>query len=424
MQALAPFIPHLVAMAALAVASGFFSCSEAALFYLGREDRQRMGSGGPSERAAAALLQRPERLLTSILFWNLVINMAYFALASVVAIGVEERGGATQSSVVAACALLLIIVVSEMLPKNLGVLWSRQLAGLLGLPLSLTTRALDPLLPSLQAVSRACGRIVAPRFVAEPYMELGDLERAITLSGSDPALVEQERNILSRVVALAETRVEEVMRPRKNYLAFTPPVTSEDLNGQATPSGYLLITESDSEEIATALPLAQAALLPPRQRLDYHATAVALIPWCATAAEALGELRRLGRRVAAVLNELGETIGIVTVEDLLGEVLQPDPAPRHPQDRPGTLIAQGNGVWRATGRTTLRRVAKRLGVVLPATKSITAGGLLQETLQRLPIQDDAIDWGGLRWAVVDVSEEEGLTIEIATGGQATPKPTA
>lgn len=399
-------------MVVLTMASGFFSCSEAALFYLGREDRELMARGGAGARAAAILLERPERLLTSILFWNLVINMAYFALSSIVTLGLEKSGGASHATAFAVGSLLLIIVVSEMMPKNLGVIWSRQLSSLVGLPLSVATRVLDPVLPSLLAVSRVCQRLVAPEFVGEPYMELGDLERAITLSGSDPALVEQERNILSRVVALAEVRVEEVMRPRRQYLSFTPPVTAEDLGGETTPSGYLLITEEDSEEIAAAISVERAALMPPGDRLDLHARPVVLVPWSATAAATLSELRRRGRRVAAVLNEMGETIGIVTLEDLLDEVLQPEPAPKHPHDRPGKLTDLGDGVWQATGRTTLRRVAKQLRLVLPPAKGITVGGLVQEQLQRLPVVGDTIEWGGLEWKVIEAAEASNLLVEL------------
>jgi len=423
LQPFLPFLPHLFAMAALMVASGFFSCSEAALFYLSRDDRQRMATGTAGERAASLLLDRPDRLLTSILFWNLVINMAYFALASVITLGLERTGATRQATGLTLGALMAIIVFSEMLPKNFGVLWSRPLAALLGLPLSIATRLLDPLLPTLERASELCRRLLAPQFESEPYMELDDLERAIAISGSDPALVEQEQNILSRVVALSDTRVEEVMRPRRQYLAFAPPVTSDQLNGQTTPSGYLLVTERDSEEITTALPMEEAALLPPGERLDKHAGPVIVVPWCATAARTLTELGRRDCRVAAVLNELGETIGIVTVEDLMAQVLQPNPAPRHPHDRPGRLDELGQGVWQATGRTTLRRIAKQLGIEFPTTRAITVTGLLQEQLQRMPTTGDTIQWADHEWRAVDDSEESGLLVEFrAATTDSEPKP--
>lgn len=399
-------------MAALIVGSGFFSCSEAALFYLGREDRERMARGGRGERAAAALINEPDRLLTSILFWNLVINMAYYALSSLVTLKLERAGYPEHATAMAIGALLAIIVFAEMLPKNLGVLWSQRLSAMLGLPLAIVTRVLDPLLPTLQKVADACGRIVAPRFENEAYMELGDLERAITLSGSDPELVEQEQTVLSRVVALSEQPVEELMRPRRHYLAFTPPVTTDDLHGQTTPSGYLLITEPDSEEIASAISVEKATLLPAGARLEHHAQPVALAPWCATAAATLDQLRRSGRRVASVINELGETIGIVTVDDLLGDVLQTEVASQQPRDRRARLINISEGVWHATGRTTLRRVSRQLGLQLPEVRSITVAGLLQEELQDMPKVDDTLEWGGLHWRVLNLTDRQHIDIEI------------
>lgn len=399
-------------MLVLMLSSGFFSCSEAALFYLGREDCQLMLKSGPGARAAVRLLDHPQRLLTSILFWNLVINMAYFALASMIALGLQKEGFSRQASLIAFGALLLIIVFSEMLPKNLGVIWPRRLAGLLGLPLAAATRLLDPVIPTLQAASGISQRLVAPRFEPEPYMELGDLERAIEISGNDPQLVEQEQNILSRIVALSECTAEEVMRPRREYLAFTPPATVKDLGGEQTPSGYVLITETDNEEIAAAISLDKVALLPPGEPIDRYAEPVILVPWSATAAATLTQLREENRQVAAVLNELGETVGVITLEGLLAEVLQPEPARNHPRDRPGTLQQLGDNVWQATGRTTLRRVAKRLATQLPATKTMTVAGLLQEQLQRLPDLGDEVSWGNLVWRVKADSEENGLVVEI------------
>ena len=77
-------VPWLVAMVVLIACSAFFSASETALFSLRERDRRRLKKGGRSSRTAAALLKEPERLLSAVLFWNLTVNMAYFAVASIV----------------------------------------------------------------------------------------------------------------------------------------------------------------------------------------------------------------------------------------------------------------------------------------------------------------------------------------------------
>lgn len=397
-------------MAMLIACSGFFSCSEAALFYLGREDRKRMATGGVGEQTAARMLDDPERVLTAILFWNLVINLLYFALASAVSLGLNRVGQTPLAGVVTVAALLAIIVISEMLPKNVGVIWPRRLAGMVSIPLAVATRVLDPIAPVLKRANELSGRLIAPRFEAEPLLELNDLERAITLGGNDPQLAAAERNVLSRVVALSEITAEELMRPRRRYMAFSPPVMATDLDGQTTPSGYLLVTEPDSDEIAAALDIRRAATLPDG-RLDLHAEPVAFVPWSAPAAS-LVETLQAGRRVAAVLNEFGETIGIVTHDDLIANVLQHEPAARHPRDEAAKITQVDGDRLLVTGRTTLRRLGKQLGRVLPASKSITVAGLAQEQLQRIAQQGDEFEWGGLHCTAVEADGERGLTLQI------------
>ena len=78
-------LPHLIAMIVLIACSAFFSGSEAALFFLRPRERRQLREGTPAERAAARLLNDPDRLLSAVLFWNLVINVTYFAIASVAA---------------------------------------------------------------------------------------------------------------------------------------------------------------------------------------------------------------------------------------------------------------------------------------------------------------------------------------------------
>ena len=79
------WFPGMAAMCCLILASGFFSASETALFYLSHDELRGMRTGTARERMAAELLRRADRLLTAVLFWNLVINLTYFATSVVVA---------------------------------------------------------------------------------------------------------------------------------------------------------------------------------------------------------------------------------------------------------------------------------------------------------------------------------------------------
>jgi hypothetical protein len=116
---------------------GVFSGSEAALFSLRWPDRRAMEKGSSPQRIAVDLLGDPDRLLSAVLFWNLTVNLAYFALASVVALRLEHRSEDEHASAVAFgfLALLAIIFCGEMLPKSLGVLAARSISTLVAIPL-------------------------------------------------------------------------------------------------------------------------------------------------------------------------------------------------------------------------------------------------------------------------------------------------
>lgn len=427
-------LPELFAMLALIGASGFFSCSEAAFFSLTRAQRTAMKTGTDAEQAVVSMLGSPERLLTAILFWNLTINMAYFALASIVSLrlGREETAAGVATwlpQAFALGALLMIILLSELAPKNVAVLNPRGLSLLLAMPLRAATRALDPILPWFQAVSSASARLLLPRLETEPYLEINDLERAIEIGAAethdDEQLLHQERLVLQRIIDLSNATVTELMQPRRRCTVLPPPVALADLP-KVVAGEYLLITETDSDQIVSALPTELLALAP-ENHLDRRAEPVAYVPWCANASSALDLLRNEGRHVAAVVNEIGETIGIVTLERLLDAVLRDatrvDPTDAHAP----VLRAKEPGVWEASAATPLRRLAKRLrrqacevgGEALariPETtlnelnsaRSVTLGGLLQELLNRPLLKGDSVSHAGLQWTVVagPATEEE------------------
>lgn len=176
MNAFLQFGPHFAAMAVLAAASGFFSSSEAALFSLKPDDRRAMQSGSAAQQLAIELLGKPDQLLTAILFWNLIVNIVFFALASIIGIKLEHEGHTTEAGLVAFGSLLAIILFSEMVPKTIGVMVPRTMASLVSLPLAGAIRAFRPIAPLFGTLSKALRRLLFPNFESEPYLGLSDLE--------------------------------------------------------------------------------------------------------------------------------------------------------------------------------------------------------------------------------------------------------
>ena len=411
MELLLEMAAWLIAMGALVCCAAFFSGSEAALFYLRRQDRRDFLSGNPAQRFAARLLENPDRLLTAVLFWNLLVSVAYYTLSAIVSLHLANHGRAIEAALFAAGSLLTLILLGQMLPMSLAVIHTRHWAALAGFPLAAAVRALDPLAPALQAVNLLSRRLLWPNFEPEPYMHLGDLEQAIERSTSDAALLAQEQTVLNNIVSLSDIRVDELMRPRTQFLSFRPPVVLDDLQGKIPPSGYLLLTEHDSDDVAAAIPLKYLSDIPDRA-LEHHAVPVVYVPWCTTAAAALEEMRLRDRRVAAVINELGETIGIVTLEDLLATVFTHSPSRSARLLRTTPIKKVQPGIWHVTGMTSLRRLGNYFETKLPETHNITVAGVTQEVLQRLPVRGDEVAWGPFRWTVLDAPERGQLTVEL------------
>ena len=400
----------LAAMGVLIFFSAFFSSSEAALFYLSRPERRKLAAGNRPQRMAAGLLAEPDRLMTAVLFWNLVVNLTYFTIASIISIRLEQYDR-TKAVSFAVGSLLVIIVFSEMLPKSLAVLQPGRLAALVAIPLAAMVRLLSPVLPGLRLANLLSRRLFWPRFRPEPYLRVGDLERAVQLSTSDAALLEQEQRVLQNVVLLSEIRAEELMRPRIQLLSFRPPVSLGDLKGRMPRSGYLLVTEPDSDEVAAAIPLRSLSSIP-GEHLEYHAEAVVYVPWCTTVAEALEAMQREDRQVAAVVNEFGETIGILTFDDVLDTIFSRSPSRSQRLLERVPIRQVAPGTWQVTGMTSLWRLVRHFNVQRPASKSVTVAGVVQEMLERLPQTGDQCRWGPFRLEVLEVPERGQLLVEL------------
>ena len=210
---------------------------------------------------------------------------------------------------------------------------------------------------------------------------------------------------------LSDARVEEWMRPRTQFLSFHPPVSLADLEGRMTPSGYLLITEPDGENVVSAIDLTRMSEVA-ATRLEEQARPVVFVPWCATVGHVWQQLQHLRREVATVVNEFGETIGVLTRNDILAMVFHryPSRTDRLLNRQPIEPVAPDT--WHVTSMTSLRRLGRYFHVPLPATTSVTVGGMMQDRLQRMVEAGDTVDWGPFQFRAIEVDSPGPALIAV------------
>ncbi len=401
----------LVAMAFCAMGSAFFSLCESALFSLDQRQREELGRGSRAQRLSGQLLENPERLLSAILFCNLVFNVTYFATSSLISFQMEERGRSAEAVSVALGALVGLIVLCEMLPKSVAVLCPKFWTGWVAYPLALSVGLVEKFVPLLVMVTQASIRVFWPRFESEAYLQVEDLRRVVEWTRSHRLLLSQEQAALESLVQLSEIRADELMRPRRRLRSFRPPVYWADLHGQEPEDGLVVITERDSDELAGVVSL-ENRWPKPEEPLERWAEPLVFVPWCATAAQVLQQLLEQKHPAAAVVNEYGETIGLLTRVELLKVALASGLTRR---DRPsgGILIRQtGPETWQVAGTASVRRVARLFAVTPPPTKAVTLSGLFQELLGRFPQVGDACDWGPFKMKVIDAPDRGDLLVEF------------
>lgn len=410
----ASVVPLLASMVGLMLASAFCSGSETALFYLSHDQLREMRGGGPGERMAAALLEDPDRVLTGVLFWNLLVNLTYFATSIAIAQAFTRADQNAAAGAFSLASLVGIILFGEVLPKSGAVVFSRPLATFVSWPLAIAVRVLDPLILSLRRLTRVAHRTFWPHVSRERHLSPEDLERAVEASELSEDVIRHERQVLHAILDLSEITAEEIMRPRGTYAVRTAPVHLGHLRGELPIGDVICLAQRGTDEIEAAIVL-NALHEIPEHHLEARAEEVVHVPWCANLASVLQLLRDRFCRVASVLNEYGETVGIVLFDDVVDSVFAPQASRGRRLLRHEPVVEVAPGRFHVEGIATVRYLCQRLGIEYQQDPEslVTVAGLFHESLEHIPRVGDEIEWRGYRVRVLEVGKRGRLRAEVS-----------
>ena len=406
---MAPWL-WIILLVALLAASAFFSAAETAVFSLQREAVAVMREE-KNRRAnlVAALLERPRDLLATILLGNLAVNTLFYALTAVAAYRLAQIDQHAAAAAAGVAGLFVMIVVGEILPKALAFSFNRAVAVAVSVPLYGIYTVLGPVGHAVGAVSRvltaAAVRLAQPprRITREELSMLVDAARA------QGHIAPQAGEMIEGVMVLGETRVREVMTPRVDIIACPRESTVEDLVElfRRTRRTNIPVYEGNIDNVV-GIANVKDALVEPAQSLAAVTGTVTFVPEAKTAASLLHEFQKEGLHLAVVVDEYGGTSGIVTLADLVEEIVGPLGDEYEPPEE--SVAEVSPGCYRLAGDLSIKDWNELFGMNVENERLSTLGGFIALLLGRVPRAGDTVTYRNVRFTVEEARRHRIVSV--------------
>lgn len=399
----------------LLACSAFFSSSETGLLSLNRYRlRHLVKEGHQGARHASALLERPDRLLGTILVGNNFVNILASSIATVLAMQLWGEAGIA----IATLGLTVILLIfGEITPKTLAALHPELVAYPFSRPLSILQRVLYPVVAILGATSNLLIRLLGidPTHKANDPLSSEELRSLVReASASLPA---SRQNMLLSVLDLERVRVDDIMIPRNEVTGINLEDDLESILAQlrTTPYTRLPVFYKDINQVQGVVHMRHIARLLTQNRLTKENLLTAclepyFVPQNTPLATQLLNFQKERRRIGMVVDEYGDVLGIITLENILAEIVgefnnqetlrSPD---IHPQED-GTLIIDAAAY--------LRDINRALCWDLPCEGPRTLNGLITEALEQIPDSGVCLQIGQYRMEILQAVDNRVKAVRV------------
>ena len=397
----------ILAIVALLFLSAFFSGSETALTAASRPRMHTLERQGQHRAVLVnALLDRKDRLIGAILLGNNLVNILASALATSLLIGLFGDAGVAYATLV---MTLLVLIFAEVLPKTYAIHHADRAALTVSPVLNVFVLVLSPVTRAIQWIVRGTLKLFGISYDTslEPELAEEELRGAIDLHAESGEEQKHERAMLRSILDLADIEVEEIMTHRSNVVMVdanqTPARIVEEV--LASPYTRLPLWKGSPDNIVGVL-LVKALLRQVQAHQgrieDIDIGAIANDPWfIPESTDLLSQLQAFRSRhehFALVVDEYGEFMGIVTLEDILEEIVG-EIEDEHDVVVEGVKRLSDRAV-EADGTVTIRDLNRMFEWSLPDEEASTIAGLVLHEARRIPDIGQAFAFHGFRFEIL------------------------
>jgi CBS domain containing-hemolysin-like protein len=417
------------------VGSAFCSGTETALTALGDARARQLRDGGEARaRKLSVWIDHPERVLSTLLIGNTLVNIGAGALAaSIGATAAQSAGWSAAHTVAAATAVTTVVVLffGEILPKTVAKRHPVAVS-LAAIPLAAVLATI--LWPVSTAVTRATTallRLAGAKGKASPSVTGEEIEYLIEMGTKEGVLDEVKEELLNSVLEFADRVAREIMVPRTRMVAIDRAASPDELVRIVTENPYSRMPVYDgSVDNVVGILLVREIIGEVRRgttqpiALERYLKPPLFVPEQMKISRLLKEMQRRRTHIAIVVDEFGGTSGLVTLEDCIEEIVGEIQDEADAEAAPVKLV--GPGVWLADGAVALHDLEGFLNdagdgadpavapeIRFPDGDYETLGGFLTATAGRVPSVGSLVAWDGLTFTVRAGDDRRVSKVEIA-----------
>jgi magnesium and cobalt exporter, CNNM family len=411
--------------------SAFFSAAETALTALGEARVRHLIETGGWRGALLKLWQRhPDRILSMLLLGNTLVNVGLGSMAAVIA---HDLGMESKLAIVTGLTTVVVLVFGEITPKTFAKRHASGAALALVPLVILFYFLLWPFAWLFVQIPRGIARAMG---LGEPTVESvtsQELEYLIEQGARHGSLDETKEQLLSSVLAFTDMLVKEIMIPRTQVVALEESASFDEVMKlvEETELSRIPVYRNSLDEVVGILYVkllladVRKGIDPARFQLSKYLRPPFFVPEVMKVSKLLKEMQRRKTHLAIVVDEFGGTSGIVTLEDVVEEIVGEIHDESDVEEKRIKVLS--DGVVLADGSVPLRELEQHLGVEFPEGGDYeTLGGFLTATAGRVPPPGSLVVWGGLTFTVKQADDRRVLKVEIARKPENKPegKPSA
>ena len=407
------YLPQILFMLFLLCFSAFFSATETAFFSLTREEINRFGkSSSKSERLVHALLKTPKHLLTTILLGNMLANIGFYCASYGFAqeIAAESPYSAIWvAGTVCACSLLTIIIMGEVIPKNIAVKIPDQYSRWAAMPIYLFDKLFLPFRIILTSIINSISRVFDKGGGDEKCVTIDELKMLVEFSEKQGIVDQEERSMIHGILDFKRAQIKEIMLPRvdMNLFDIADPVQELIELARETKETKFPIYEETPDNII-GMVHAKDIFLNPDVQLKDILKPVQFVPEPKSIEGLLRQFRREGSQLAIVVDEHGGTAGLITLEDIIEEIVG-EIQDEHEKPRE-TINKIDENKYLISGNLSLRDWSDTFGVEIEPMGVDTIGGLVIALLEHIPQKGDSVKYEDFVFTVEGVRKRRVTSI--------------